>query len=842
MTPQPTQLSGHDTAEMLRANLMGEMQSIETETWDSAQRMETAAGDTSTGVAPVDEIYTSCEDKAFKSLDTAQSFLTPDGREPTDEDVLKYLEKHKLQDFLTNVVMYIAKHFPPDPMEFLLDHVEAMVAKHRKKIAREKGEELPIAPLPHHTTTTLTPDQATKVVQRLAAVLRYPDLTKSSAEKIFRQFSGGEQMSEPKFRELLKHFENAWGLTPGDTKLMFEILKRWRFRANVTGGTRGLPLWPLSLEDFKEAYPSLLRYVRDKYAPIGGLVHRSMFIRQSTGKLEEKYDVGQKLGRGAYGDVFLCTLKNTTEKRVCKRCLRNMKKVPGEELAGEVDMLRSLDHPNIIRIYEFFETEDYLEMIMEPVYGGSFASLTRGMYMGDDGQLVEERPAALTESWVATAVTQLLDALRYSHEVVGLVHKDLKCDNVLLVAKPGAEYQEVLASPVHVVLCDFGISEIFRRKHDTVLESTGQMNSSGGSGTSSKKSQGTKTPKVGGTPSYMSPEMFKNSFNEKSDLWSLGTMIFRLMTGRLPYTADNILMQAHVVCSPRRHPPWELLSKLKWSLGARWFVQQLLSKDEQLRPSAAEALQDHWLVEARGSHNKAGPNDQDKHALLQHQLQSHLSKMALHCLTTQLSLTQLHRLNSLFTQYDSSRDGRLNHDEMRRVLADVGVSAGEDVELVIESLDGDHSGMIEYSEFMSGCIVHSEEDLRSQLRMAFDIFDLDDSGSINMDELRQVLTQGPNPERPTSQPGSSRRDVKDYPDPVVLPDGKTIAEIMADLDKNNSGKIEYHEFEAYVVSEHASEGKRLADTQARDIIRCVVPPTPPPDRDPNSDTLSTTVK
>merc|ERR1719217_1756149 len=216
-------------------------------------------------------------------------------------------------------------------MEFLLDHVDAMVAKHRKKTGKEKDEEMPISPLPNQTTTTLSPDQATKVVQRLAAVLRYPDLTKSSAEKIFRQFAGGEQTSEPKFKEMQKHFETVWGLTPEDTKLMYEILKRWRFRANVTGGTRGLPLWPLALEDFKEAYPSLLRYVRDKYAPIGGLVHRSIFIKQNQGRLEDKYDIGQKLGRGAYGEVSLCTLKNTNEKRVCKRCLRSLKKVPGEE-------------------------------------------------------------------------------------------------------------------------------------------------------------------------------------------------------------------------------------------------------------------------------------------------------------------------------------------------------------------------------------------------------------------------------------------------------------------------------------------------------------------------------
>merc|ERR1719359_1862919 len=106
------------------------------------------------------------------------------------------------------------------------------------------------------------------------------------------------------------------------------------------------------------------------------MINRAMFIRQNKGKLEDSYDLGAKVGRGAYGEVQLCTQKDPPkQKRVVKTMHRTLSRAPGEELEDEVELLRKLDHPHIVRIFEFFETEDHLQIIMEPVFGGSFASL-----------------------------------------------------------------------------------------------------------------------------------------------------------------------------------------------------------------------------------------------------------------------------------------------------------------------------------------------------------------------------------------------------------------------------------------------------------------------------------
>merc|ERR1712039_994317 len=197
--------------------------------------------------------------------------------------------------------------------------------------------------------------------------------------------------------------------------------------------------------------------------------------------------------------------------------------------------------------------------------------------------------------------------------------------------------------------------------------------------------------------------------------------------------------------------------------------------------------------------------------------------MATACVTSQLSLSQMHHMNSCFKTYDSSGDGRLSHAEMRQVLRDVGINANEDAELVIESLDCDRSGMIEYSEFVSGCLDIASDSMRDQLQVAFSIFDLDGSGSISLDELRQVLTVGPNAEalvvRRASTPplqGTKSGASDEGGTSVMLPDGKTAAEVMKDLDKDGTNRVEFPEFQRYLLGEHERIGRAMHDAQATD--------------------------
>lgn len=727
---------------------------------------------------------------------SAASELSPD-------EIGEYMERHHLQAFIAHMVSYVARHLPVEPLEFLVEQMGAIVQQYHAKRGRrlpsltsEDTSPFPLAP-PQDPPMVMNAEQQERVVKNLSTVLRSPSITRAAATKIFKQFAGSDaQLSRGSFGKLLRHLGATWGLREDDSKLIVEVLKRWRFRSNAANGKRGLPLWPLAFDDFVSSYPSLLRAVRDRYMPIGANVNRSLFIRQAAGQLSERYEVGPNIGRGAYGEVKLVTLHSNQERRVCKRVRHRQQRVPTEELVDEVGLLRRLDHPHIIRIFEYFVTDEHIDMIMEPVFGGTLGKLAYDLYYDSEGYFKAERPAALTETWVAMMMAQLLGALTYAHDVVGLIHKDLKSDNVLLVGRPNLAPEEVLQQPVHAMLADFGIAEVFAP--DPVLPRDGR----------SSFELRHQSSRVGGTPSYMSPEMFKGSFTEKCDIWSLGVIMFQMTTGGLPYKGSTILSQVHLVTNPRKHPEWEMLAKYRWSLGARLFCQKLLSKDEDMRPTAAEASQDNWLVKEISHNADEMPSAAERAALLSQHLQSHLLKMARHCITSQLSLSPLHHLNARFRQYDRDGNGRLSYLEMRQVLEDVGITDAQDMELIIESLDCNRNGLIEYSEFVAGCLDLASDDMRKQLRAVFDVFDLDGSGAISVDELRQVLTQGANPTAEHITPdGSIPLGTCGFAS--VLPDGKTVEEVMLALDTNGTGQVEFEEFEQYLLAEHEDYARRV---------------------------------
>jgi len=222
-------------------------------------------------------------------------------------------------------------------------------------------------------------------------------------------------------------------------------------------------------------------------------------------------------------------------------------------------------------------------------------------------------------------MSQLLSALAYAHSVAGVIHKDLKPDNILLVAKPGLNSEQMLLEPVHAILADFGLAEIFL---PAIPSESADLAGEAFEAPGRTANVTRRSSRVKGTPSHMSPEMFKGSFTEKCDIWSLGVVLFQVMTGELPYKGANLMMQVHVVCDPRRHPPWDLLTKYGWSVGARWFCQTVLTKDEALRPSATAASRNDWLLQAKETHFEGNPpSAPERTTLQQQQLRSHLMNM-----------------------------------------------------------------------------------------------------------------------------------------------------------------------------------------------------------------------
>jgi hypothetical protein len=284
------------------------------------------------------------------------------------------------------------------------------------------------------------------------------------------------------------------------------------------------------------------------------------FVEQDRGRMSEarktivddRYDVGRGLGSGGMGEVFLArdrVLGRDVALKVLRRQYAGDSEF-AERFLREARSAASLSHPNIVQVYDRGETQDGASYIaMEYVPGGTLKE-----------KISREGPLAAPEA--AALGAQVAEALGAAHDR-GMVHRDIKPQNVLLTEKGAAK------------VADFGIAR------------------AGSSVTISK------TGSVMGTAGYMSPEQaLGEPATPKSDLYSLGVVLYEALTGELPFTADNpIAVSMKHVTEPLR-PPRELDATIPEGMNA--LVTKLMAKDPEGRYASADELSDDLLRISRG--------------------------------------------------------------------------------------------------------------------------------------------------------------------------------------------------------------------------------------------------
>jgi eukaryotic-like serine/threonine-protein kinase len=265
--------------------------------------------------------------------------------------------------------------------------------------------------------------------------------------------------------------------------------------------------------------------------------------------LDDRYDVVRPLGSGGMGEVYLArdrVLGRDVALKVLRRQYAGDEEF-AERFKREAMSAASLSHPNIVQVYDRGETEEgYSYIAMEYVPGGTLKE-----------RISREGPLEAADA--AQLGAQVAEALGAAHDR-GMVHRDIKPQNVLLTSRGGAK------------VADFGIAR------------------AGSSATISR------TGSVMGTAGYMSPEQaLGKPATPKSDLYSLGVVLYEALTGELPYTADNpIAVSMKHVNEPLR-PPIELNPRIPRGMNA--IVTKLLAKDPEDRYADADELADDlWRV------------------------------------------------------------------------------------------------------------------------------------------------------------------------------------------------------------------------------------------------------
>ena len=279
-------------------------------------------------------------------------------------------------------------------------------------------------------------------------------------------------------------------------------------------------------------------------------ITEGMLVQQAVGTPEDNYDNIKTLGEGAFGLVYLGKHKISGVERAIKNINKDKAKLSTEEeetLIREINILKTLDHPNIMKVYEYFNNANCFSIVSELCTGGELFKKIEDNHLSENvGKYV---------------MKQLLSAVAFCHKN-GIIHRDLKPENILL-----EEEEEAKKEYFTIKVIDFG--------------------------TSGKIKKGQKYNDVIGTPFYIAPEVLKNKYDEKCDLWSCGVILFVMLCGEPPFYGeddDEIYNQILTTDVKFSQSEWENISN-----EAKDLIQKLLTKNYKNRLSAVEALQHPWI-------------------------------------------------------------------------------------------------------------------------------------------------------------------------------------------------------------------------------------------------------
>lgn len=278
-----------------------------------------------------------------------------------------------------------------------------------------------------------------------------------------------------------------------------------------------------------------------------GLLTRSEVSKKSRlQSIHNYYQFIKVLGHGQFGTVREAVKKSAvpnSKTYAIKSISKEKVQKKFNLMKRELEALSLIDHPNIVRLYEIYEDEKYLHLVMDHCKGGDLYD-----YLLNKG--------SLNELEVMSIMLKMFSAINHLH-TMWICHRDLKPDNFLLVSKDSGS---------EVKLADFGMSVRFGSE---------EMHT------------------VVGTPYYLAPEVYLGSYGKECDVWSLGVVLYFLLSGKQPFKGNNVTELLSNVLKGTYN-----FNDQKWkniSAEAKDLISKLLVVDPQERISITMALKHPWF-------------------------------------------------------------------------------------------------------------------------------------------------------------------------------------------------------------------------------------------------------
>ena len=466
-------------------------------------------------------------------------------------------------------------------------------------------------------------------------------------------------------------------------------------------------------------------------------ISNKLFINEISEYLpSKKYKILSKLGSGSFGNVFLAENKYTKEKVAMKIIKKANKDLLSDgEIKDEINILKNLEHPDIVRIIESFNTRESYVLVTEYCEGG---------------ELYDQVKNQLSETQIAVIFKQLLSGLAYLHSH-NIVHRDLKLENILIqeIEKSKTTGEDLF----NIKIIDFGTARIF----------------------SSKK----KPQSIVGSSYYIAPEVLRQHYNKECDLWSVGVILYMFIVGHAPFDGcddEEITGNIQKGIYKKDERRWKKASK-----EVKELIQKLLIYNPKKRLTALEALKHPWfkLADSNILYDNVPKNEVIEciRNLLTYNISSKLEELVLAYIIHSIPRPrQAKSAIKLFKLVNEVGDGKLQKKELKKTLllfVTEDFLDKYDFEEQFWLIDGDKKGYINYEEFLRACLPRKKILTDKILKYAFNYFDPKNTGFITKKKMKSFFGN--------------------------KVDEKTFKVIFDEIDIDKDGKINFSDFKAMLL-------------------------------------------
>ena len=430
-------------------------------------------------------------------------------------------------------------------------------------------------------------------------------------------------------------------------------------------------------------------------------ISNKLFIDENNESPSQKYEIISKLGSGSFGSVYLAKNKYTNEKVAMKQIKKSSQNLLSDgEITDEIEILKTLDHPDIVRIIESYVTKNSYILITEYCEGG---------------ELFDQVKNQLSETQIAVIFKQILSGLAYLHSN-NIVHRDLKLENILIHDKEKSDNGEDLFD---IKIIDFGTARFFDK--------------------------GRNPQSIVGSSYYIAPEVLRQKYNKECDLWSVGVILYMFIVGHAPFDGcddDEITLNIHRGVYKKNDRRW-----LKASKEVKDLIQKLLIYRPSQRLTAIQALNHPWfkIADSNKLYDNISKNDIIKciKNLLTYNINNKIEELFLAYIIHNIPREkEAKNAIKLFKLVNDNKDGKLQKKELKKVLLKFVTEKfliENDFDEKFEMMDGDNKGYINYEEFLRACLDRKKILNEETLIYAFNHFDSNECGFIEKKSMKKIF-------------------------------------------------------------------------------------------------------